>query len=655
MEIGFLLKISIFLQVFAAGVFFYLISVTNHYRAALALAFGVALHLSYDLLVLSGNLNGMSLLELEILNLIATFLIFIGAIWLVPMFNNGKPLFEKLASNEGNHQRLTKAVENAPYSVMFLDVEGNIEYVNEKFSDSSGYPFKEVVGKPSREFIFGNIDDEVYEEFWNSVINEKDWKGEVEKVRKDGELYWEKASISALTSNRHSVTGFLVIQEDLTLQKEYENRIARQSNYDELTSLPNRFLAFDRLQQAINRAARLGRKVAVMFVDLDQFKYVNDTLGHAAGDQLLIEATQRLRACLRESDTAARLGGDEFALILPDLQEDTHSEIVAQKVIDQFSESFKLKDNEVFVTASIGITMFPSDGADPHELLRNADAALYQAKEDSRNTFRFFKKEMNDVAVRRLTIESHLRNALSKHEFFRVYQPIIELHSGILYGVEVLLRWENPELGDVSPDTFIPLAEETGLIVPIGEWILHESCKEVKALHDKFDIPFLLSVNVSSRQIMQSDFVQTIKRVITSVDINPRYLQLEITERLLMEDTPKTLAILKDLQDLNVRIALDDFGTGYSSLGYLKKFSFNVLKLDRTFIRGVTTRTTDAALAEAIITMAQTLDLDVVAEGVETKKQYDFLKKEKCNLAQGYYISKPLKADALINYIREQF
>lgn len=655
MGVNFYLQLSIFLQLFAAGVFFYLITVKNHYRAALALAFGVALYLIHDVLVLYSGFGEFVFFELNVLHVIAAFLIFIGSMWLLPMFNGGRPFFEKVKFDEHHNERLQMTVELAPYSVMFVDVDGKVEYVNKKFIETTGYSAREVMNKPSREFIFGSIEDDTYENYWQSVINEKEWKGEVEKVRKSGELFCEIIKITPIISARHSVTGFVVVLEDITLQKEYETRLIHQSNYDELTNLPNRFLAFDRLQQAISRSQRLHRKVAVMFVDLDQFKYVNDTLGHTAGDQLLIEATQRLRACVRESDTIARLGGDEFAIILTDLQEDAHYEIVAQKIIDQFKVGFKLDNNEVFVTASIGISISPVDGTDPHALLRNADAALYKAKEESRNTFRFFKKEMNESAVMRLTVESHLRNALAKDEFHMVYQPIVELHSGIIHGVEVLLRWMNPELGQVEPDIFIPLAEETGLIVPIGEWILNSACHEVKKLHNKFEIPFVVSINVSSKQIITTDIVHIMEGVIQRTEIDPKYVQLEITERLLMEDTPKTMEVLRKLKNLGIRIALDDFGTGYSSLGYLKKFPFDVLKLDRTFIRGVTTRINDAALAEAIITMAQTLDLEVVAEGVETIKQYDFLKKEKCNMVQGYYVSKPLKIDRLIKYLRDQF
>ncbi|MFT5170169.1 MAG: diguanylate cyclase (GGDEF)-like protein/PAS domain S-box-containing protein, partial [Candidatus Omnitrophota bacterium] len=526
----------------------------------------------------------------------------------------------ELKNAEEDLRKLSRAVEQSLSSVVIVDVEGNVEYVNRKFTESMGYKSEEVLGQPCRNFVFGKVSGQEYKRIWESVILDEDWKGEIEKTRKDGETYWEYVTVSSILAPNNSVTHFVAVQEDISLRKEYESRLVRQTNYDELTGLPNRFLAFDRLQQAVTRSSRQKRKVAVMFIDLDQFKYVNDTLGHTAGDHLLIEVTQRLRVCVRDSDTIARLGGDEFLIILPDLQEDSHSEIVAQKIIDSFTESFDLEGNEVFITASIGISMYPTDGDDPHALLRNADIAMYRAKDISRNTFKYFTKEMNEVAVQRLAMDAHLRNALSKEEFYLVYQPIVDMSSGVLHGVEVLLRWQNEELGNVTPDSFIPLAEETGVIVGIGTWVLTEACCDIKKIQDEFDVPLLLSVNVSYKQIESADFIECVKKALEESRLDASHLQLEITERLLMEDTPKTFEILKILKQMGIRIALDDFGTGYSSLGYLKKFSFNVLKLDQSFVRGITTRSTDAALAQAIIAMAQNLNLEVVAEGVETKK-----------------------------------
>ncbi len=546
---------------------------------------------------------------------------------------------------EESIRKLSMAVEQSSASVMVTDVEGRIEYVNPKFVEVTGYNRSEVIGRNPRFLKSGYMSEEHSRGLWTTILSGREWRGEFYNKKKNGDLYWEHASISPITGHDGTITHFLSIMEDMTVRKEYEERLLHQANFDDLTDLPNRVLAADRLAQALARARRNSTSTAVMFIDVDHFKVVNDTLGHAIGDELLVQAARRLSACVRDSDTVARFGGDEFLIVMPDLDAEAQLDVITEQVTQAFTRPFQLGGHEVLVTASIGLTVCPDDGEDPHMLFRNADAAMYHAKEEGRNTYRFFTPEMNKRALRRLEMEHQLKYALERGELSLQYLPIVDAHSEQIIGAEALLRWENAELGYVPPSQFVPLAEETGLIGPIGDWVLEEGIRAASRWQGQ--TPLRLAVNVSSRQFWGSSLVGAVERSLQNGDLPPHLLTIEINERLLLEDPPTTGHIMGELARRGIQLAVDDFGTGFSALGYLKRYPFNTLKIDRSFVQNITSNGENATLATAIIAMAHGLGLEVIGEGVETEEQLEFLRSRGCDFIQGYYFSKPLSAREL--------
>ena len=553
---------------------------------------------------------------------------------------------------EASLRKLSMAVDQSPASVVITDVEGTIEYVNPKFIDVTGYAAEELIGQNPRILRTDHTSGEQYQQMWQAILAGGDWRGEFLNRRKDGSTYWESASISPIRSAAGEITHFVAVKEDITVRKDYEDRLLRQANYDQLTGLPNRLLVLDRLTQALVRMKRESTMVALLFIDLDHFKSVNDTLGHGAGDLLLRDSASRIRACVRDEDTVARFGGDEFVVVLTSLRSPLQSEVVIGKIMEAFAPPFRLEGQDIYSSVSIGVTVAPLDGNDPHILMRNADSAMYQAKADGRSTYRFFTQQLNERARARVAMDSRLRKALDRDEFHLCYQPLVDIESGITTGAEALLRWRNPELGDIPPVRFIPLAEETGLIVPIGDWVLQQACNQLRRWLDAGLELSYLSVNVSSRQFRAGDLVRTTADALAANGLAPEQLQLEITESLLIEDVPRTAAILRELVDMGVGFAVDDFGTGYSALGYLRRFTLRALKIDRSFVRDVTTNRDAAALTEAIVAMAHRLKLKVVAEGVETAEQLAFLGSCRCDLAQGFHLGRPMVAKAFANSLR---
>lgn len=468
--------------------------------------------------------------------------------------------------------------------------------------------------------------------------------------RLDGSLFDAEVSLNVTRFDDETIT--LAIIRDITERKLAESKLIRQANFDTLTGLPNRILAIDRLAESIKRAHRSKSRVAVLFIDIDHFKTVNDSLGHSVGDEMIIEVAQRLKRCVREGDTAARFGGDEFMIILNDIDEIINVEPVVDKILATMNTPFFLAGQEFFLGASVGVSAFPDDGEDAQVLLRNADAAMYKAKEAGRNTFQFYAPEFNQQAKERVQMEVNLRKALERDEFFLTYQPQIDIQTGEITGAEALIRWQSPELGLVQPDQFIKVAEDTGMIIPIGEWVIRTACRTAKAWQETLGLQLRISVNVSQRQFASSELITQVSKILRETALAPHLLELEITESLLMDDSDKTLDIIHAFKQLGLSLALDDFGTGYSSLSYLKRFPFDVLKIDRAFVNDITHGVDEAGLCMAILAIATTFHMSVVAEGVENEEQLAFLHTSGADVAQGFFFSKPLTDEAFRDYVQ---
>lgn len=561
---------------------------------------------------------------------------------------------EKLKAEE-DLRLAARALENAAEGVMISDRRRRIVAVNKSFSRITGYASEEVIGRESDFLRSSEHGAAFYEQLWSEVRQSGSWQGEQSRRRKDGALYPEWRSISAVKDAAGEITHFVSVFSDISQAKQAKARLEFLVHHDVLTGLPNRVLFLDRLQEAVNRAHRHGAMAGLLFVDLDRFKDVNDSLGHGMGDRLLQEAAVRLKACIRETDTVARLGGDEFTMLTEELAESQQATVIADKVLATLSRPFTLGDHEVFVSASIGISCYPQDGADPETLLKNADAAMYQAKEHGRGTFRFFSAEMNAHALEKLVLVGNLRGALERDEFLLEYQPIFSLGSGRLNAVEALVRWNRPGEGLVPPSRFIPVAEDSGLIIPIGEWVLRTACATMKAWCDAGHAPRRMAVNLSARQFRQKNLAQRVEAILRDTGLAAHRLELEITESMVMEDPDEAKQILRQLHESGIGLAIDDFGTGHSSLSYLKRFPIDFLKIDRSFVRDIPGSADDVAIVRAIIALAKSMNLQVIAEGVETESQRAFLDMEGCEEAQGYLLGRPVDAGEIERQLREPY
>jgi diguanylate cyclase (GGDEF)-like protein len=446
-----------------------------------------------------------------------------------------------------------------------------------------------------------------------------------------------------------NIEGTLI---DITERKVAEERVQSLAYYDALTGLPNRILLHDRLSKALSTARRQNHKVALLFLDLDRFKIVNDSLGHSVGDLLLQEIAGRLKSVAREQDTIARLGGDEFLIVLTNVKDIPGAAVAVERFMDAMTPEFVLQGHSFSISCSLGISIFPEHGADSETLIKNADAAMYSAKERGRNNFQFFTADMNAEAVKRLTLENGLRPALERKELFLVYQPQMDVVTGKITGLEALLRWQHPELGLVPPDQFIGIAENTGMILPIGEWVLRTACSQARRWQEEGLRPVQVAVNVSAVQFRQEGFCQLIRKVLHETGLGAHHLELELTESLLLANADVTFSVLQELKAMGLTLAIDDFGTGYSSFSYLRQFRVSKLKIDRSFIRDVAVNPDDAAITSAIISMAKSLNLKVIAEGVENEAQMAFLRAHQCDEIQGYYFSKPLPVDKVADKLR---
>lgn len=531
--------------------------------------------------------------------------------------------------------------------MMVTDEHAVIIRVNQAFTYLTGYSPEEAIGKKPSLLKSDRQDVEFYRRMWESLSRENSWQGEIWNRRKNGEIYPEWLNITAVIGKDGKVTNYVGTFVDFTERKQAESEIHHLAYFDPLSQLPNRRLLIDRLRQAVATGERNQTGGALLFIDLDNFKTLNDTKGHGIGDLLLIEVAKRLQLCVREGDTVARFGGDEFVLLLEGLSEDrSHAAVqtrgVGEKVLAALNQPYNLEGNEFHSSSSMGVTLFFNHKDKLDELLKQADTAMYEAKKSGRNTLRFFDPLMQDELEARAQLEAGLREALRKNEFCLYYQMQVNREGRIL-GAEVLLRWIHPQRGVISPVEFISLAEETGLIIPIGHWVLKNACEQIKVWEAEERTNALqLAVNVSGRQFRQADFVEQVCGILNDTQIDPQHLKLELTESIVLDDVADTIAKMQALRKIGVTFAMDDFGTGYSSLSYLTQLPLNQLKIDQSFVRNIGSKATDATIIQTIIGMANNLGMEVIAEGVETQAQRDFLEANGCSLYQGYLFGKPI-------------
>lgn len=567
-------------------------------------------------------------------------------------------LQKEIAERKRAEEALRQAAavfENTTEGAMITDTKGRIIAVNQAFTEITGYTQIDVEGKTPRLFDSDRHDESFYIAVSNSIAETGRWKGEIWKRRKNGEVFPLWLTINTVLNDRGRVTHYVSVFSDITHFKESQKQLEQLAHHDPLTGLPNRLLFHARVEHALERARREGGRVAVLFFDLDHFKNINDSLGHPAGDRLLQAVTERLRDSVREEDTVARLGGDEFTLLLEGLQEPKYAGLVAEKALQVLASPFDLYEHEAYITGSVGISLFPDDGQDVTTLLKNADSALYQAKAQGRNSYHFYTKNLTAAALERLALESSLRRGVARGEFILYYQPQVDLIDGQVIGAEALIRWRHPERGLVFPADFIPLCESTGLIVMLGEWVLRTACAQAKCWQNEGLPPLRMAVNVSSIQITRGQITQTVDRALKETGLEPCFIELEITEGLIMQQTQQTLAILAALKNMGVRLAIDDFGTGYSSLSYLKRLPLHRLKIDKSFVCDIPEDADDVAITRAIISLGDHLHLTVVAEGVETQAQMEFLRSNGCDEAQGYLYGAPLPAAEFADLVRHSY
>jgi diguanylate cyclase (GGDEF)-like protein/PAS domain S-box-containing protein len=565
---------------------------------------------------------------------------------------NGIIRHKRRHSLHEGEERFRALIQNSTDIITIHDANGITIYETPSASRILGYPPDALIGKSPFEAIHPK-DVAAAREAFRAVV-EGAWRRpfpvEFRFRHADGSWVWLEG-VGANLIHHRGIEGIVLTSRDITPRKNAEKQLNYLANHDTLTGLPNRLLTEDRLRQAIAQAHRNGYLTALILIDLDQFKMVNESFGHHAGDALLMEIARRLKQCTREGDTIARLGGDEFAVILHNAGTVENVSSIAQTILDEFSRSLTINRQELFTSASIGISLYPADGMEPDDLIKHADTAMYSAKKLGRSNYRFFTDDLNTKVRERILLENGLRTAIQRKELRLYYQPKVSIASGRITGVEALLRWQHPQLGLVSPDIFIPIAEETGLIVSIGEWVMRTACEQVcnwqragHALH--------VAVNLSPYQFREKDFCLRLAAIIEQAGVPPGCLQVEITESLLMENTERAIAALHSLKSRGITIAIDDFGTGYSCLSYLGRFPLDMLKIDQTFVRNITTDEGNTTVVRAIMALSNSLGMKVVAEGVESVSQLDFLKAHGCDFAQGYLFSPPVEADALIHLLQ---
>lgn len=552
---------------------------------------------------------------------------------------------------EENLRLAANVFEGSGEAIMITDADEKIISVNHAFIRSSGYSLEEIKGRNPRILSSGKHDADFFRSMRAALTRDGYWQGEIWDKDKSGRVFPKLMSISAIKDEHGIVTHYISIAADITERKEAEKNIHALAYFDVLTSLPNRILLHDRIEQLVASSHRDQQKFALLFVDLDRFKYVNDSMGHGIGDKLLQVVAQRLTECVREGDTVSRIGGDEFVVLLRETGADGAAS-VAGKILEYFAVVSDIEGTQISTHASIGISIYPDHATDAETMIKNADVAMYCAKEQGRNNFQFFTPDLDFHARRLFSMEKDLRLALERNEFLLHYQPQLDLATGKVCGAEALLRWNHPEKGSIAPVDFIPVAEETGQILPVGEWVLRTACRQLAEWRQQGMAVFPISVNLSVRQLRQADLAQLVNDVLQETRLRPDDLELEITEGIMMVDTQASMAFLTQMHELGVRLSIDDFGTGFSSLSYLKRMPLDRLKIDQSFVRDIEIDENDAAIVRSIISLGHRFKLRVIAEGVETLEQMDFLRIRGCDEVQGFYFSHPLPADEFVKFIK---
>jgi diguanylate cyclase (GGDEF)-like protein/PAS domain S-box-containing protein len=553
-----------------------------------------------------------------------------------------------IASAEEGLKLRDRAIESSVSAICITDnlaADNPIVYVNPAFERITGYSSADVLGRNPRLLQGTDVAQPELLSIRAALRDQRPCHVVLRNYRKDGSMYWNELNISPVRNDAGAVSHYIGVHSDITDAKTHQDELARQANHDSLTGLPNRNLLHDRIERACARTQRFGDFAAVAFLDLDKFKDVNDSLGHSVGDQLLRAVAQRLESSLRAMDTVARLGGDEFVLVLSDHKSAQSVSGELQRIVESFAQPFTLDNQDVFVTASIGVALYPQDARDSEALMKNAELAMYRAKESGRNAYRLYTVELQARVTERMALEGMLRRALERGELSLHYQPQVDLHSNCVFGCEALIRWNQADLGMIGPAKFIPLAEDTGLIVAIGEWVLRTACLQARAWQDAGLPAITVAVNISARQFREKQLLPSVARILAETGLDPGQLELEVTESVIMHDAHNVVADLQAFKDMGIKLSVDDFGTGYSSLSYLKRFPVDRLKIDQSFVRDVTSDADDAGIAQAVITLGHTLNLRVIAEGVETPEQLAFLRRNQCDEMQGYLFGKPMPAD----------
>ncbi len=548
--------------------------------------------------------------------------------------------------------RIAAAAFDSQEAMVVTDANSVILRVNRAFTEITGYLPEEVVGQNPRVLKSNRHAPDFYRAMWETINRTGGWQGEIWDRRKNGEEYPKWLTISSVRDGSGNITHYIGAHFDITERKKAEEKIEALAFFDQLTGLPNRFSLQERLTQAQSLAGRNEKQLAVMLIDLDNFKTINDTLGHQMGDKLLTQVAIRLADSIRQSDLVARLGGDEFVVVLPEIDSPADAANVADKILKAVSAPYLVDGHQLRTSPSIGICLFPGDATETQDLIKKADVAMYHAKAKGRGNYQFFKEEIQAAAVKRLAIEADLRTALAKQQFVLYYQPQLDLRTGRLVGVEALVRWQHPERGLVPPDDFIPIAEETGLILPMGDWVIQKACRQLADWRAGGIEHIRISVNLSASQFLDRELPYLIQAQMKKYALSPESLDLEVTESMTMASPENTIVSMKVLKENGLTLSIDDFGTGYSSLSYLKMFPISTLKIDRSFVKDIETDQNDADICDVTVLLAHKLGMDVVAEGVETKAQLKYLQSIGCEKIQGYLISKPLPADKAEEFIR---